>query len=86
MKNINLYYQGFIDKIIWKVYMQIWDMRPLELQVYIYNIGKVLQAWAQAFLGEDLDITDTWDMEEFAEVIEQLRIMRTIVTLIKIKT
>ena len=49
----------------------------------VYTIwDKVLQTQAQAFLGEDLDVMDTWDIEEFAEVMEHLRIMKTIVTAI----
>ena len=38
-----------------------------------------MQVCIQAYLGEDLDIIDTWDVEELAEVLNNMRIMRNIV-------
>ena len=44
-------------------------------------MGEEMQACIQAYLGEDSDITDIWDVEELAKVLNNMRIIRAIVTI-----
>ena len=69
-----------IDHIIWKVYIEIWDAGTYNLQEHIYSIGEEMQVHIQVYLREDLDITDIWDVEGLAEILNNIRIMRDIVT------
>ena len=59
--------------------MKIWDARSYNLQEHIYSMNEEMQAYIQAYLGEDSDITDNWDVEELAEVLNNMRIMRGII-------
>ena len=44
--------------------MGIWDTVPIELQEHIYIIGEEIQAQVQAFLREEQEVTDSWDLKE----------------------
>ena len=51
--------QEYIYFIIWRVCMEIWDARPIELQEHVYVMGEEIQTQAQVFLEEKQEVTDS---------------------------
>ena len=74
--------QNYVDCIIWRVCMGIWDSGLIELQEHVYIIGNKIQTQKQAFLEEEQEITDSWDLEESLEILENMQVMRGIMAAI----
>ena len=55
--------------------MRIWDAGTIELQEHVYIMGDKLQTLVQAFLGEEQEITDSWDLKKSLEVLKNLQVM-----------